>query len=166
MKLENHHQMLALAPDAPRAEAAVRRFFARTQLVRYDLVEVAEASVLPAADPAFWPAIDQAISRNRQVLQEIIEELKKAGIRSVDDLAVLPQGYQSKLAHTATHLLDGFFGIDSAFFSLVEDSHWISEALGQEIRRHPDEYYLLPVRGELQINRQQQLVSTFRRFES
>ncbi|ADH86712.1 hypothetical protein [Desulfurivibrio alkaliphilus] len=166
MKLENHHQMLALAPDASRAEAAVRRFFARTQLVRYDIVEVAESSVLAASDPAFWPAVDRAISLNRQVLQDIIEEMKKAGIRSIDDLVELPQGYQSKLAHTATHLLDGFFGIDSAFFNLVEDSHWISEPLGREIRRCPDEYYLLPVRGELRVDRQRQLISSLRRFES
>lgn len=166
MKLENSHYMLAMAPDANRAMAAVHRFFHRTQLVRYDKVEVAEQAVLVASDPRFWPTAEEAMAQNSRVLREIIAELKKAGIRSLDDLVTLPQGYQSKLAHTATHLLDGFFGIDSAFYSLVEDSHWISKPLGREILLRPEEYYLLPVQGELMVDRHRQLVGTLRQFES
>jgi len=166
MKIENSHYLLALAPDQDHAADAVRRFFARTQLVRYDKVDVDQLAIQAAGAPDFWPKVDEALARNRQVLLEIIEELKKSGIRSLDDLAGLPQGYQSKLAHTATHLLDGFFGIDSVFYSLVEDSHWISPPLGREIRRNPEDYYLVPVKAELFFAKRQQLVSTLRSFES
>lgn len=166
MKLENEHHLLALAPDALRAAEAGRRFFARTQLVRYDVVDVDEGAVLTATDSGFWPTLEELVTRNHRVLQGIIDELKRAGIRTLDDLLSLPQGYQSKLAHTAAHLLDGFFGIDSVFFSLVEDSHWVSSPLRREIRQNPEEYYLLPVRGELHVAQQRQLVSTLRQFES
>lgn len=166
MRLENTHHLLVLAPDVDRAVQTGQRFFARTQLVRYDKVEIDRQAVLPATGPDFWPAVDRVILGNRRVLQGIIDELKKAGIRSLDDLAGLPQGYQSKLAHTATHLLDGFFGIDSIFYNLVEDSHWISSSLGREIRRNPEDYQLLPVKAELLFSQRQQLVSTLRRFES
>ena len=166
MKLENSHLMLVLAPDPPRAAEAVRRFFARTQLVRYDTVTVVETASCAADHPEFQARLAAGLEENRRVLREIIEELKKAGVRTLDDLGQLPQGYQSKLAHTATHLLDGFFGIDSALYNLVEDSHWLSEPLRLEIDRRPEEYHLLQVAAELSFSKRPQLVSSLRLFES
>lgn len=166
MKLENSHLMLALAPDESRAAEAVRLFFARTQLVRYDTVTIAAEKSLTGGHSGFWERIEEGVAENRRVLAGILAELKKAGVRALDDLAQLPQGYQSKLAHTATHLLDGFFGIDSAFYNLVEDSHWLSEPLRREIARRPEEYHLLTVKAELDFARRQNLVSTLRSFET
>ncbi len=166
MKLENSHLMLVLAPDPQRAAAAALRFFARTQLVRYDLVTVDKECSCSAAHPEFQPRLAAGLAANRRVLQDILDELKVAGVRSLDDLAQLPQGYQSKLAHTAVHMLDGFFGIDSAFFNLVDDSHWVSELLQEELEQNPEDYHLLKVHAELDFARQRQLVSTLRKFET
>ncbi|MFU8819499.1 MAG: hypothetical protein ACNA74_07245 [Desulfurivibrio sp.] len=166
MKLENSHLMLVLAPDPQRAADAVLRFFARTQLVRYDRVEVDQAGSCSAAHPEFQARLEAGLTANRQVLQDILAELKMAGVRSLDDLAQLPQGYQSKLAHTATHLLDGFFGIDSALFNLVEDSHWLSEPLRREIAQSPEDYHLLKIEAEIAFVKRRQLVSTLRKFET
>lgn len=166
MKLENSHLMLVLAPEPQRAADAVHRFFARTQLVRYDLVTVEKERSCSAAHPQFQPRLAEGLAANRRVLQDILDELKVAGVRSLDDLAQLPQGYQSKLVHTAGHLLDGFFGIDSAFFNLVDDSHWVSEPLRLEFEQSPEDYHLLKVNAELDFARQRQLVSTLRKFEA
>ncbi|MFH7320622.1 hypothetical protein ACHHRT_08415 [Desulfurivibrio sp. D14AmB] len=165
MKLENAHLVLVLAPDLERAAELVLRFFARTQLVRYDRVEVDRDNSCSAAHPEFKARLEEGVATNRRVLAEIMAELKVVGVRSLDDLAQLPQGYQSKLVHTAAHLLDGFFGIDSAFFNLVEDSHWLSEPLAGEIGQNPEDYHLLQVRAEIAVG-QQRLVSTMRKFES
>ncbi|HET98277.1 MAG TPA: hypothetical protein ENN98_06240 [Desulfurivibrio alkaliphilus] len=166
MKLENAHLMLVLAPDPERAAEVVLRFFARTRLVRYDRVEVDREGSCSADHPEFKARLEEGVATNRRVLGEIMAELKVAGVRSLDDLAQLPQSYQSKLAHTAAHLLDGFFGIDSAFFNLVEDSHWLSEPLAREIAQDPEDYHLLQVRAEIAFAQQRQLVSTMRKFES
>jgi hypothetical protein len=64
----------------------------------------------------------------------------------VDQLLTLKQGYATKILHTLTHLLDGFIGIDSAFYNLVEDSHWVSGELAEAIRVAGAEYWLVPVR--------------------
>lgn len=165
MKLENSHLMLVLAPDPQRAAAQVRRFFQRTQLVRYDELRLFEEECQNAVAAGFMPRLEEGLAANRRALDEVVAELQKAGIRSLAELARVPQGYQSKLAHTAVHLLDGFFGIDSAFYNLVEDSHWLSDQLRREIAQDPEDYYLLPLVGEMGFAGRQHLVGALRGFE-
>jgi hypothetical protein len=68
-------------------------------------------------------------------------------VESLGDLESLPQGYQSKTLHTLTHLLDGFFGIDSHFYNLIEGSHGVSAGLRGKIDSSPGGYMLLAVRA-------------------
>lgn len=166
MKLENSHLMLVMAPDAAKAASLVRRFLERTQLVRYDAVHLYQEEGQNAAAAGFAARLEEGLEANRRALDEVVVELKRAGIRSLDELARIPQGYQSKLAHTAVHLLDGFFGIDSAFYNLVEDSHWLTSQLRREIELAPEDYYLLPLKGELGFAGRQHLVGPLRGFES
>ena len=59
------------------------------------------------------------------------------------DLNDMGQGYKSKILHTLTHFLDGFFGIDTCFYNLEEDSHWLSDGLAAEIKKYPKKFWLL-----------------------
>ena len=58
-------------------------------------------------------------------------------------------GHLSNTVHTIAHLLDSFFGIDSCFFNLVEESHWVTDSLKKEIRENPSLYLLVNVKGSL-----------------
>ena len=78
--------------------------------------------------------------------RRMIEHLKEEGATTLEDLLSVKQGYATKILHTLTHLLDGFIGIDSVFYNLVEDSHWVSEELSEAIRGQQEEYWLVPVR--------------------
>jgi len=42
-------------------------------------------------------------------------------------------------------MLDGFIGIDSVFYNLAEDSHWLSAPLRKTIEQHPEHYWLVPL---------------------
>ena len=64
---------------------------------------------------------------------------------SLQDLFFIKQGFESKILHTVTHMLDGFIGVDSAFYNLIEDSHWLSPSLRREITSHMHEYWLVRV---------------------
>ena len=54
------------------------------------------------------------------------------------------------MLHVITHLLDGFFGIDSYFYNLVEDSHWVSEELRATIKTSPSRYWLIAVEADFE----------------
>ncbi|MFZ5775161.1 MAG: hypothetical protein ACOY3Z_06740 [Thermodesulfobacteriota bacterium] len=149
MRLSVTHRMLAMAPDMERASAHVLRFLDRTQLVRYDAVRVVAADSCGATDPRFWPWLEEGISGNRQVLDKLLSELRSAGTRDFADLPGLPQGFQSKILHTMAHLLDGFFGIDSQFYCLPEDSHWVGPGLRKQIETSPEDFWLITVEATL-----------------
>ena len=151
MKLEASHELLAIGPDFAAAKSYVLRFFDKTQLVRYDSVAVAADQAVSAEHATFWDRIEQGMAANRQVLAELLEELKESGVFSLGDLEELPQGYQSKTIHTVAHLLDGFFGIDTVFYNLVEDCHWLSATLRQEILADPSEYWLIKATGTFKV---------------
>jgi hypothetical protein len=83
----------------------------------------------------------------------MLAHLKEEGVTSLDQLPELEQGYVTKILHTLTHLLDGFIGIDSVFYNLVEDSHRVSAGLSDAIRANPADYWLVPVRtGKLEAS--------------
>ncbi|MGQ9745497.1 MAG: hypothetical protein ACUVQV_05830 [Dissulfurimicrobium sp.] len=83
----------------------------------------------------FWARVDTGISKNRAVLKGFIAELVDAGFISVTDIDELPQGYLSKLLHITT--------LDSCFYNLVEDSHWISPGLRKNIMARDRSYWLI-----------------------
>lgn len=165
MKLEVSHDLLAIGPSFEVVKDYVLRFFDKTQLVRYDAVHVVEDQAVSAEKSIFWERIEQDMAGNRQVIGELIEELKESGINSLSDLMDLPQGFQSKTIHTVAHLLDGFFGIDTVFYNLVEDSHWLSANLRQEILADPSDYWLIKATGTFKVL-QPEKAAILRKFEN
>ena len=166
MKLEVRHDVLAVGPDFSRSRDYTLRFFAKTPLVRYDVVTVDEAASCPATHPDFWPRVEEGVRQNQEVLAALLAELKESGLRRLDDLLVLGKGYQSKLVHTVAHLVDGFFGIDTVFYNLADDSHGVSPQLAREVRENPHDYWLLRVNAELKAKERETLIASLRRFET
>ncbi len=76
----------------------------------------------------------------------LVETLKDEGVETLDGLVQMEEGYLTKLLHTLTHLLDGFIGVDSVFYNLVEDSHRISRTLKMSVDTECEKYWLIPVR--------------------
>ncbi len=93
--------------------------------------------------------IERYVLENRKVVKEFLNELGTEGYKSLEHIAQVPQGYLSKLVHTVAHLLDGFFGIDSRFYNLEEESHWVSPQLYQQIKLYPGEFWIIEVAGFL-----------------
>ncbi|MEW6218587.1 MAG: hypothetical protein AB1634_03520 [Thermodesulfobacteriota bacterium] len=139
------HEILVPAADLATASQRVRRFFDQYQLVRYDAAQVRAEASWPASRPELWQAVDRGEAANRQAVANLLRDLGALGLAGLPDLANLEQGYPSKLLHTLAHFLDGFFGVDSAFYNLAEDSHWLSASLRQRIAAEPDGYWLLTV---------------------
>ncbi|MDH5298013.1 MAG: hypothetical protein OEV91_03255 [Desulfobulbaceae bacterium] len=139
------HLLLADGPDFDTCRQRVEHFFARTILVKYDTVRVVAADSHAGDDPRFWPALEQGVAANRAFLAELLSDLAEAGVRSASDLATLPQGYASKTLHTIAHLLDGFIGIDSRFYNLSADSHWLPDRQRQQIEADPAHHWLISV---------------------
>lgn len=136
------HVVLAEGDDAESCRNQVLQFFNRTTLVCYDKILVADRSVT-ASDKEFTGELAQAVKRNRQTLQRFVDELGTTGFEHRSDLMRLDQGYNSKVLHIIAHFLDGFVGIDSAFYNLAEDSHWVSEETEKRIAQQPGRYRLL-----------------------
>ena len=40
---------------------------------------------------------------------------------------------------------DGFIGIDSYFYNLIDDSHWLPQATAKAIQKDPNHYWLLHI---------------------
>lgn len=89
--------------------------------------------------------MEQALRKKRDILENFIKELSEEGYTLLSELKELPQGYLSKVFHLIAHFLDGFFGIDSYFYNLLEDSHWISQPLLKKIKKEPQRFYLIEV---------------------
>jgi hypothetical protein len=164
MKFEVTHTILAMEPDLEKSSAHVLRFLDRTPLVQYDAVRVVVAQSCSGADPRFWPSLKQGLTANREVLAKLTGELQAAGTREFSDLLAMPQGFQSKIFHTMAHLLDGFFGIDSQFYNLPEDSHWLGESLRKQIETGPAEFWLVRVKATLE-SPTHQTIADLRSFE-
>ena len=145
MGLHKIHKILSDGTDFESVCKRVVGFFEKTMLLQYDTVEVNDTLSFSANDPDFWPEVEKGIAANRSVLNENIKELQSVGCHTVQDIASLPLGYPSKVLHIIAHLADGFVGIDSTFFNLQEDSHWLSDSLAQKIKDNPQGYWLLHV---------------------
>lgn len=145
MTMTKTHWLLSTADNFSMARDSVRAFFKNNMLLNYDAVTIVEEDSCSAKSDEFWPALDEGLAANRQVLAGLIEDLRGEGCREIADLMVLPMGYPSKVLHIIAHLLDGFIGIDSVFYNLREDSNWLSDGLRAIIRQDPERYWLIRV---------------------
>ncbi len=143
------HDMLVSGPDLDTCERRVRLFFAKSQLVHYDSVEIDRQHSVNGVDPRFNELLQEAIAENRQILGELLAKLQEEGCTDLTDLLALPQGFKSKLLHTISHLLDGFFGIDSRFFDIDEISHWLTEDRRRQLAEQPEQCWLLRVKAQM-----------------
>ncbi len=141
------HWMIVEGDGFSACEHRVRRFFARTDLVHYETIEISQQEALRGDSPDFIHQLDQAISANRGVVKTLLAELAAEGVRGFADLHTLEQGVASKLFHTVAHLVDGFFGIDTVCYNLEEDSHWVSAAMHERIAADPASFWLLKIRA-------------------
>ena len=149
MKLEVVHNFLARGADLEAAQAHVLGFLEKTNLVHYTAVRVVAAETCSALDPRFWGLLEEGEACNREAMAKMVDELQEAGVSSLDNLLTLSQGFESKLLHTIAHMLDGFFGIDSEFYNLPEDAHWLSGQLRDEIKADPEGFWLVKVSATL-----------------
>ncbi|MFN3504768.1 MAG: hypothetical protein ACK4Y7_00975 [Caldimicrobium sp.] len=145
------HFFLVEGKNLSEAAEKVKNFLEKYELVRYDSFKIEENGSFSAKDKNFGDLLDIALSKNQDTLKSYISDLKREGsIINLDDVEKIPQGYLSKLFHLLAHLVDGFFGIDSYFYNLVEDSHWITSRLKKNIAQNPDNYFLIKVVAYLQ----------------
>jgi hypothetical protein len=143
MQLISSHLILVSAPSIEKGCGQVQEFFLNSLLVRYDKIEIRIEKCHGGNDEEFNVALNNSIAANRKTLCNFIEEFKKTGFQTVNDLAKVEHGYPSKMLHIITHFLDGFIGIDSAFYNLIEDNHWISEETTRAIEATPKKFWLI-----------------------
>ncbi|MBU0680066.1 MAG: hypothetical protein KKD73_01465 [Proteobacteria bacterium] len=147
------HLFLTQAEDQQQARHKILHFLEHTELIRYEATTILDAEIISGANPTFWTQVDQGAASNRTFAKNLIVELEETGISRLQDLQDLPQGYPSKVLHTLVHILDGFIGADSAFYNLLEDSHWLSAKLRETIKESPEAYWLVPMLpGKLQYS--------------
>jgi len=141
----SQHNVLLAGDSFDHCSEQVHKFFDLTSLVIYDCIETIETQSFSGLDAQFFERIAQAESRNRQTVQGLIDELVKAKIIKTVDFQKIEQGYQSKTLHILSHFLDGFIGIDSYFYNLLDDSHWLPQVTANAIEKNPHHYWLLHV---------------------
>ena len=143
------HSILVRGVDFQACKARILDFFQHYQLVRYSHITVLENESLPASDPGFGDRLRQAVLENRRILHGLIEELQREGVKTLNNLEDIPQGYKTKMLHVITHLVDGFFGIDTSFYNFEEDSHWVTDACREKMALEPSLYWLLTVEARI-----------------
>jgi hypothetical protein len=159
------HLLLTTAVEPRKARARVAHFFEKNFLVHYDLIVIPSDRIISAEHPDFWPRLEEGIAENRRVIAKFLAELQAGGVQQLTDLAEIKQGYESKLLHLVTHLLDGFFGIDSCFYNLEEDAHGISASLARTIRGNPGGFWLVEVECDSDPGQQADQLEQIRKFE-
>lgn len=142
MELLARHLILAGAETRDECQAHILGFFDQTSLVRYDKIEVIDKSILRGTDGDFPALLKSGVERNRKILAGFIEELGNTGFGNKDDISLLKQGYPSKVFHIIAHFLDGFIGIDTYFYNLVDDSHWVTDDTAEKIEEKPEHFWL------------------------
>jgi hypothetical protein len=143
----NCHMLLVSGADFEVCRRKVENFFEKNELVRYDRVTVIDAECFPAEQEEFWTRLRGAIEANRQETSELTRFLVEEGYGDIGQWHTMPQGYVSKTVHILAHLLDGFFGVDSNFYNLIDDSHWLRSTLERQISADPSQYWLIQVEG-------------------
>jgi hypothetical protein len=147
MNLLARHIILVAGESKEECKSQVLNFFDKTSLLHYDRIVVDESRQLSARDNEFSIALEKALDRNRQILSELVDELGAAGFTKRSDLPDLAQGYPSKVLHIIAHFLDGFIGIDTVFYNLVNDSHWLPGETAARILEEPERFWLVSLDG-------------------
>jgi len=159
------HLLLTTGDSGKQARIRVCHFFEKNFLVKYDRVVIAESRIISGAHPEFWPTIENGIAANRQAVTKFLVELRDSGFKSLDDLAGMKQGYESKLLHLATHLLDGFFGVDTVFYNLEEDAHAVSTRLAAAVKDNPVGFWLVKAECDIDTGHEADRLVMIRKFE-
>ena len=147
------HYFLVHSQSNELAGRHVERYLSGNQLITYTEFFVRTEEILSGTDNSFRQTLERGLAANESFARRMLDHLKEEGVTTLDQLLDLQQGYSTKILHTLTHLLDGFIGIDSVFYSLIEDSHRVSGGLAEAIRATPAEYWLVPVRtGKLEAS--------------
>ena len=141
----SQHKMLLTGDSFDHCNAQVHKFFDLTSLVIYDCIEAVESKSFSGFDAVFFDQVIKAENRNHQTVHALIEELVKANIQKTVDFINIEQGYLSKTLHLLTHFLDGFISIDSYFYNLLDDSHWLPPNTAQAIHDNPQNFWLLHI---------------------
>ncbi len=145
MNLISQHKVLVAGESFDHCSDQVHKFFDLTSLVIYDCIETIEDKSFSGLDTVFVDRITEAEKRNYQMVRNLIDELVKADILTTRDLQNVEQGYVSKTLHILSHFLDGFIGIDSYFYNLLDDSHWLPRKTAEAVQENPRHYWLLHV---------------------
>jgi len=137
------HWLMCEADCFAVAQSRAHAFLASSMLLRYDTVSVVEGLSCSADTDRFWPALEEGIKANMSILRGLVDDLQAEGCRMIAEVPSLAMGYPSKLLHIIAHFVDGFIGIDSVFYNLEEDSHWLSDRLRETIQKSPERYWLV-----------------------
>ncbi len=143
MQLISNHLVLVAAPFIENGCSQVQDFFNKSLLLHYDRIDIQKEKCLQGNGKDFQRALQNSVEANRKTLNKFISEFEKTGFQSVSDLIEVKYGYPSKLLHIITHFLDGFIGIDTVFYNLIEDSHWVSEETRKTMNASPDTFWLI-----------------------
>ena len=147
MKLLARHILLANSGSYEECKKQIVSFFEKTTLVQYDRISIDDDSVINGDHELFAAQLEDCLEQNRAVLDKFITELGTTGFSSVSDLPTLEQGYPSKVLHLIAHFLDGFIGIDTVFYNLIDDSHWVSTETRKLLDTDPGKFWLVPLDG-------------------
>ena len=145
--MKTEHIFLVKAGSRRQAAEKICRFIKDYNLVSYDEVLPVKDSAIKGSATGFWKEANRGMEKNMDVIKGLFSLLSQEGYGRFEDLSDIPQGFLSKIFHTIAHLLDGFFGVDSYFFNLEEDSHWVSNRLKRAIEKNPDQYWIIKVLG-------------------
>ena len=145
--IEGRHVFLLKGAAADECLERIRHYLFTYDLLRYSRVEFAGDPPMRANDPGFEDHLERSMTENRRRVHSLLDELRREGVETVGDLGDLSQGHLTATLHAAIHLLDGFFGIDSFFFNLVEGTHDLSDALREKMASSPGQYMLVSVVG-------------------
>lgn len=154
------HNVLVSAENFDKASSQVQDFFDNTLLVRYDRIKIRKSKSCSGNNQEFANLLSQSIAANRKTLDKLVNEFAKTGFQQVTDFKEVECGYPSKLLHIMTHFLDGFIGIDSTFFNLIDDSHWLPENTREAIDKEPDHFWLIHLDGYSETPEKVALVQT------
>lgn len=139
------HKILVAGNSFENCCDQVSRFFALTSLVIYDCIQVIDDKCRSGLDADFFEVTAAAEQKNRDTVNTLINDLEQTGARTIADLRGLEHGYPSKVLHIISHLLDGFIGIDSHFYNLPADSHWLAPEAAQAIKDDPGGFWLIHI---------------------
>ena len=159
------HLLFCQGADADQVRVRVSHFFEKNFLVKYDRVVIPPERIISAEHPEFWPRLEAGLAENRRALAGFLTELQESGFQQLAELAGMQQGYESKVLHTVTHLLDGFFGIDSHFYNLEEEAHVLSDRVTRAVREDPRRFWLVEAGGTIESGHEANRLEAIRGFK-